>query len=84
MAWGGAIRSDPDWPELQPGRLHIYPLRDIFTHTISLGCICSPRERIEHGHVLVIHHSFDGRESVESNRVTKELPRYGNRDREGS
>jgi hypothetical protein len=55
--------------------LHVYPINDIVPHTLDgaeraaltgkNGCLCGPEYRHEHGRLIVVHKSFDGREVSE-------------------
>lgn len=45
---------------------HVIPLDDIKEHIESIDCHCDPAsEKQDNGIIVVIHHSYDGREWVE-------------------
>jgi len=43
----------------------IIPLNDLKPHEESTTCECMPQVIFENGEMIVIHHSFDGREEIE-------------------
>lgn len=45
---------------------HIYPVNDTKEHLLeSTLCDCSPCVFFENGEMLIVHHSYDGREGLE-------------------
>lgn len=54
------------------GPLHVVPLGDRITHTITPDCICGPIPELiptDHGDAwMYTHHSLDGREKYEVQR----------------
>lgn len=47
--------------------LEVVPENDIRTHISSENCPCIPALSQEKGAMILVHNSFDGRESLESN-----------------
>lgn len=45
--------------------INIVPLNDLKEHTQDTTCECNPAIEESHGHIIVIHNSYDGREGVE-------------------
>jgi len=50
--------------------IHVHPLADILTHSLTDRCFCSPAiERAANGFKIVVHNAFDGREKHEGART---------------
>jgi hypothetical protein len=48
------------------GDIHVYPIEDLMEHTTdSADCPCDPRVEVDGARLIVIHNSYDGRESRE-------------------
>ena len=57
---------------------HVYPKNDIRPHNIQdTTCDCDPKIIEDHGNIIVVHNSFDGREAVEeANKILNENRHY--------
>lgn len=50
--------------------VHVMPVNDLIGHQGARDCWCKPMLTQEEGcHVVVVHHSMDGRELVEQHGV---------------
>lgn len=48
--------------------IHVLPINDMHKHAEEgHSCLCNPKIKIENGHMIVIHNSWDGRELYERN-----------------
>ena len=65
MVWHVDTTIQPDHT------VHVWPDTDLIDHDLGAGpCVCQPLlEEQPSGHVMVCHHSLDGRELTEPGRV---------------
>jgi hypothetical protein len=50
----------------EPERIHVYPIDDLFEHTMSIGCNCEPRVEEYDECIIIIHKAYDFREVFEN------------------
>lgn len=45
--------------------LHVTPSGDLVAHDTAEDCVCGPTPSFQSGGIIQIHHSLDGRETIE-------------------
>jgi hypothetical protein len=50
----------------EPERIHVYPIDDLFEHTMSIDCDCEPRVEQYDDCTIIIHKAYDLREVLEN------------------
>ena len=48
--------------------IHVMPVDDIFPHICSTECLCAPVITIENNGRIIVHNSYDGRETIETTK----------------
>lgn len=46
-------------------KIHITPINDLKEHQEDINCNCNPRTEYINDNILIIHNSYDGRETLE-------------------